>query len=441
MKKQLIQARTLSGFRDILPIDSIAKEDMISKLKSAFRSFGFVPIETPHLEYSEILVGKGSDEIQKEMYRFFDHGNRDIALRFDHTIPLARFVVEHKDKLAFPFKRYVVGNVFRGERAQAGRFREFTQCDFDFIGTKSILADTEIIQLVSSSLNSLGITDFTIFINHRKILNGLAEHLGVSEKLEDILRIVDKIGKIGAEQVRNLLGNELGLSEKICEEILDFINLKQDKGEPDFFEKIDKYKGYNPRMKEGIEELKEIYSLLSEISDESHYIIDFSIARGLAYYTGVVFETILNEIPQIGSVSSGGRYDNLTKSFSEEQYPGVGGSIGLDRLIVALEQLGKVHSKGTTANVLLTNMGDSLIKPALILAKGLREAGISIEIYPEAGKLGKQFKYADKKGHKFVVVLGEDEVKNENFTLKNMQTGEQITIKNLENLLFELKKI
>lgn len=441
MKKELIKARTLSGFRDILPEDCIIKEDMITNLKSVFRSYGFYPIETPHLEYSEILVGNGSDEIQKEMYRFLDHGKRDISLRFDHTVPLARFVVEHKDKLAFPFKRYVVGNVFRGERAQAGRFREFTQCDFDFIGTKSIAADAEVIQLVHSSLQSLGINEFTIYINHRKILNGLTDYLGVTDKVSDILRIIDKIGKIGLEKVKELLKEEVRLSESVCEEILGFIDLKQSKGETNFFDKLAKYENYNSLMQEGIAELKEIYQNLTNLdSGENHYLIDFSIARGLAYYTGIVFETILDTLPQIGSVSSGGRYDNLTQSFSNDSLPGVGGSIGIDRLIVALEKLRHTHTKGEARSVLITNMNKEYMNQVNLLAKKLRDGGIATEVYPESVKMGKQFKYADKKKHKFVIVLGEEEIKTNTYTLKEMQTGKQTKLDSFEKLVLEIKK-
>ncbi|HIP51203.1 MAG TPA: histidine--tRNA ligase [Campylobacterales bacterium] len=428
-------AKTLSGFRDILPKNASVKESMLSNIKEVFKSFGFVPIETPHLEYAEVLVGKGSEEIQKELYKFRDHGGRDVALRFDQTVPLARFVVQHKHLLSSPFKRYAIGNVFRGERAQAGRYREFTQCDFDFIGTTAILSDMEIIQVINNSLISLGIENFTIKINNRKILNGLAKYFEVEDKIEDILRIVDKIDKIGEEKVKTELEESAGISSNAIDEIIKFISIKQESD--DFFEQVADYKNYNNQMKEGIEELEQIFDILATLDiKKENYQVDFSIARGLAYYTGTVYETVLDDLPSMGSVCSGGRYDNLTKSFSKDVgMSGVGASIGIDRLIAALEKLELIKGKNTTADVLILNIDDRYLSNIHKLGEALRQAGIKTEIYPDTLKFKKQMKYANNQGHDFVIILGENEVNDGVITLKNMQSGEQSNVATTEEIV------
>jgi histidyl-tRNA synthetase len=426
------EARTLSGFRDILPDNASVKESMLNSIKEVFKTFGFVPIETPHLEYAEVLIGKGSEEIQKELYKFRDHGGRDVALRFDQTVPLARFVVQHKHMLSSPFKRYAIGNVFRGERAQAGRYREFTQCDFDFIGTTSILSEMEIIQVINNSLVSLGIENFTIKINNRKILNGLAKYFKVEDKIEDILRIVDKIDKIGEDKVKEELSESADLDNDSIEEIIKFISIKQE--DDNFFATVSDYKNYNELMKEGIEELEAIFEILATLDiKKENYKIDFSIARGLAYYTGTVYETVLDDLPSMGSVCSGGRYDNLTKSFSEDDnMSGVGASIGIDRLMAALEKLELIKGKNTTADVLILNIDKRYLSNIHKTAEELRQKGIKAEVYPDTMKFKKQMKYANNKGHEFVIILGENEINNGTMTLKNMLNGEQTTIKSID---------
>ena len=426
------EARTLSGFRDILPDNASVKESMLNSIKEVFKTFGFVPIETPHLEYAEVLIGKGSEEIQKELYKFRDHGGRDVALRFDQTVPLARFVVQHKHLLSSPFKRYAIGNVFRGERAQAGRYREFTQCDFDFIGTTSTLSDMEIIQVINNSLVSLGIENFTIKINNRKILNGLAKYFKVEDKIEDILRIVDKIDKIGEDKVKEELSQSANLANDSIEEIIKFISIKQE--EDNFFSTIAKYKEYNEQMREGIEELEEIFDILATLDiKKDNYKIDFSIARGLAYYTGTVYETVLDDLPSMGSVCSGGRYDNLTKSFSaDDNMSGVGASIGIDRLMAALEKLELIKGKNTTADVLILNIDKRYLSNIHKIGEELRQKGVKTEIYPDTMKFKKQMKYANNKGHEFVIIVGENEVENGTMTLKNMIDGEQYSVKNID---------
>ncbi len=433
-------ARTLSGFRDILPANACVKEEMITTLKEVFKSFGYVPIETPHLEYADVLVDKGSEEIQKELYRFRDHGGRDVALRFDQTVPLARFIVQHKHLLATPFKRYAIGNVFRGERAQAGRYREFTQCDFDFIGTTSIYSDMEIIQVIHNSLLALGIEKFTISINNRKILNGLAQYLKVEDKIEDILRIIDKIDKIGEEKVRNELLEVTKIDSSSIDEIIKFISIKESNEQ--FKEQVEQYKSYNKLMKEGLEELESIINMLESIGiEKEHYAIDFSIARGLGYYTGTVYETLLDELPTMGSICSGGRYDNLTKSFSKDgNMSGVGASIGIDRLIAVLEKLELIKEHNTTAQVLILNIDKRYVSNIYQLATKLREAEINTEVYPDTMKFKKQMKYANLQGHEFVIILGENEVRDGVITLKNMDSGEQMSFKSLEELIEQIKR-
>lgn len=428
----MVVARTLSGFKDRLPNEALIKHDTIEKLSKTFKNFGFAPIETPHLEYAEILVKQGSDEIQKELYRFNDHGDRDVALRFDQTVPLARFVSQYRNELGMPFKRYAIGNVFRGERAQKGRYREFTQCDFDFIGTYSIGSDAEIIQVIVESLYALGIDDFTIALNNRKIMNGFAASLGIADKIEDILRIVDKITKIGEEQVSQEL-EEIGIAQESVAKLIDFIS-KNGSG-VDFFEEIAPYKACDALTKTGIEELESIYEILDLLDiDPKHYKIDFSIARGLGYYTGVVYETTLNRIPSIGSVCSGGRYDNLTQNFSKELMPGVGASIGLDRLIAALEEIDGVSSRQTPAKVLIANLDSNLLKECYRIGEKLRALGVAVEVYPEGAKLKKQFSYANKKGHRYVMPIGEDELQKEIYSLKDMESGNQESFDSLQKL-------
>lgn len=441
MNSEKAEAKTLKGFRDLLPSMAIKKEDMLNKISLAFRSFGFSPIETPHIEYANVLVGQGSDEIQKELYRFNDNGGRDVALRFDQTVPLSRFTVQHlrDQSIMLPFKRYAIGNVFRGEKAQKGRYREFTQCDFDFIGTKSISADAEIISLISSSIEKLGINDFTIFLNNRKILDGLMEYLNISEKANDILIVIDKINKIGSDRVKLSLSKDINLTDEQISEIMEFISFSEINYKENFFEVVSKYKDYNDLMKIGIEEVETVYSILDSIGiDKKRYQIDFSIARGLGYYTGIVYETVLDKLPQMGSICSGGRYDNLTKSFSDDDISGVGASIGIDRLIAALEELELIEDKNTSADILITNMDANYVNDIYLTAKKLRENGFNTEVYPDVVKLGKQFKYADKNGHKFVVIIGSDEIANNTFTLKNMITGDQ-NIYSFDELIEKLK--
>lgn len=418
------EAKTLKGFRDIMPADALAKERMLDIVKKVFQSFGFVPIETPHLEYLSCLNSQGGEEISKEIYHFKDSGGRDVALRFDQTVPLARFISQHENELQLPFKRYAIGNVFRGENPQAGRYREFTQCDFDFIGADSILSDFEIIQVICSSMKALGINDFTVAINSRKILNAFLSYIGV-DGVETVLRIVDKLAKIGSEKVLSLLVDE-GISESNSRKILEFVSVRSNGLNSEFLQILDTYASLTEQLSESISELKEIIKLanVSEVC-VGKIEVDFSIARGLAYYTGVVYETTLNNLPSIGSVCSGGRYDDLTKSFGKENLSGVGASIGIDRLIAGLEKLGLSSSASTAVNLMVANIDEDLMSEVSMLADSLRSNGISVELYPTVTKLKKQLGFAHKKQIPYVAILGQDELSNGIVALKNMSTGDQ----------------
>lgn len=425
----LIVPRTLSGFKDRLPKEAMAKEKLLNRVSKVFQSFGFVPIETPHLEYADILTKQGSEEIQKELYRFKDHGGRDVALRFDQTVPLARFISQYHNEVDLPFKRYVIGNVFRGERAQRGRYREFTQCDFDFIGSNSIVCDAEIVEVIYDSMESLGIEEFTIWLNHREVLNGICKYFGIVEKkdIESTLRIIDKLDKIGKDGVCTELKKELNITEKKVLGLLEATSVKQIGSSDEFFAEIAPMKEWNEELKKGIEDLEKMYQILSTLEmDRDTYRINFSIARGLGYYTGIVYETTLNRLKSLGSVCSGGRYDDLTRTFSKEKLSGVGASIGIDRLLAGLEELGLLSDKSTNARILISCMDEAYFGYAHALAESFRSSNVNTEVYPEASKLKKQFAYAHSKGHEFVIVIGEDEFSTKTITIKNMTSGMQL---------------
>lgn len=428
----LVTPRTLSGFKDRMPREAIAKNNMLNKVSEVFLNFGFIPIETPHLEYADILIKQGSEEIQKELYRFKDHGNRDVALRFDQTVPLARFITQHRNEIDLPFKRYAIGNVFRGERAQKGRYREFTQCDFDFIGSDSISCDCEIVQVIYNSLLMLGLEEFTIWLNHRDILNGIFEYFKLEDQIKTGLRIIDKIDKIGVESVKEELQSQLNISEKIADEICNLISIKQIINFDDFFKEIQYLKNYNPTLKKGIDELEEMFEILESLSmDISACRVNFSIARGLGYYTGIVYETTLNNLKSIGSICSGGRYDNLTQNFSREKLSGVGASIGVDRLISALDDLNLINNKATVARALIIVTNKNYLSFAHRIAENFRRSKIKTEVYPDIVRIKKSLSYANDKGHEFSIIIGEGEFNQKGMTVKNMTSGMQI-----ENISF-----
>jgi histidyl-tRNA synthetase len=422
VQQPLVEPRTLKGFKDRLPAEALIKGGMIAELRSVFESFGYVPIETPHLEYRDVLVKQGSTEIQKQLYSFTDHGGRPVALRFDLTVPFARFISQHKNELGLPFKRYAVGNVFRGENTQAGRYREFTQCDFDFVGVTSLGADAEVVEVIVASLERLGIEDFTVRLNNRKIINGMMRYLASPELTTDALRVIDKLDRDGFDKTRaGLLG--IGLTPGQATTLLKFSALKQEGDSEEFFHRVAEYAGYDPLIREGIAELRDVTEALHAAGvDARRFAIDFSIARGLGYYTGIVYETVLNNLPSIGSVCSGGRYDNLTKTFSSTPIPGVGASVGLDRLIAALEELGLSNTTATSAAALVFQTDDRFRGEARHYASQLRQAGVNVELYPAVDSAGPQFNYAKKRGHKYAIMIGSQEIDGDFVTIKEIES-------------------
>ena len=416
----LIQPKILKGFRDFLPEAEIQRSLLIEKLTKTFRSYGFVPIDTPVLEYSEILLRKSNGETEKQVFRFEDNGKRDVSMRFDLTVPFARFVAEHKEELYFPFKRYHIAKVWRGEKPQAGRYREFYQCDFDMVGSDSAASDFEILSLMKSALKEIGVENITIKVNHRGIFNAFLAKLGLSEKSEDILRIVDKLAKIGQEQVTVQL-NEVTQDEGKSKDILTFIAGKDDFDST--LELIGSMAGEDALP--FVQRMKDIRQMMKASGIESTYVLDPSITRGLDYYTGVVYETFLNDLPSIGSVCSGGRYDNLAGLYMKEKISGVGSSIGLDRLIAGLEQLGVISKKGSFVDLEIFCVDASLSVEYQGLAQKFREKGISCEVFPDAKKIGQQYNVTDKKGIKWGILMNAENAKSGTFTLKNLATREQ----------------
>jgi len=404
---EYIEPKVLKGFRDFLPPAEMVRRGLMEKIENSFRSFGFVPIDTPALEYAQILLGKGGGETEKQIYRFTDNGERDVALRFDLTVPFARFVALHHAELTFPFKRYHIGKAWRGENTQRGRYREFIQCDFDIIGSDRAACDFEILFLIRTALLDLGL-DFTIHVNHRGLFNRFLSNIGLQEKSVEILRAVDKLSKVGREETLKSL-TELADAEK-AQKILEFISAGGDFSQT--LKRITELSGGPCAESQRLSSLWQFMRDACNEADGGPFVLDPSITRGLDYYTGVVFETFLNELPEIGSVCSGGRYDNLCALYSKDKDSmcGVGASIGLDRLIAALENLGKLpDTKGCNAAIVCVNAEHSGFYQAL--AQKLRKAGIFCEVFTEQGsekQLVKQFVLAEKKGMRYVLIPGEN---------------------------------
>lgn len=438
---KLIEPRVLKGFRDQLPEMAIPREQMIRKLQDAFQLFGFVPIDTPALEYAEILLGKGGAETDKQLFRFKDQGDRDVAMRFDLTVPLARFAAMHIGKLGTPFKRYHIGTVWRADKPQRGRFREFMQCDFDIIGTSSISADAETLALVSFAFDRLD-TAHELRINNRKVLNGLLETLSARDKSVSVMRAIDKLDKLGRETVTRELTDEAQLSAAQIEQLFKFLSLSQPAlSRGDLLKELSALIGKNELGARGVTELRELMSSLDAYGiNEKHTLIDLSIARGLDYYTGTVFETRFSDLPEIGSIASGGRYDDLASLYTKQHLPGVGGSIGLDRLLAGLEELKKLPAVGATAKVLITILDADARGECYHLATVLRDANIATEVALEDTKLGNQFKYADKKGIRWAIIAGRRELDQKVFNLKNLESGEQTDNLPLSSLVNALRE-
>ncbi len=415
----LIQPKVLKGFRDFLPQDEILRAGLIEKLTNTYRAYGFVPIDTPVLEYTEILLRKSNGETEKQVFRFEDNGGRDVAMRFDLTVPFARFTAEHREELYFPFKRYHIAKVWRGEKPQAGRYREFVQCDFDTVGSDSASADFEILSLMKAALSSIGVDDITIHVNHRGIFNRFLTKTGCSDKSEDILRIVDKIAKVGEQEVKDELTEVTG-STSSAEQILDYI-----KPCDTFAQTLDKIEKLAGGPAEDSKRMRDIYAMMVAAEIDKAYVLDPSITRGLDYYTGVVYETFLNKLPSIGSVCSGGRYDNLAGLYMKDKVPGVGSSIGLDRLIAGLSQLGLATQKGSYLDAEIYNTSADLSIYYQKVAGLLRKAGVAVEVFPDSVKMSKQYAVTDKKNIPWGILVSAEEAQNGTLTLKNLSTREQ----------------
>lgn len=415
----LIQPKVLKGFRDFLPQDEILRADLIEKLTNTYRAYGFVPIDTPVLEYTEILLRKSNGETEKQVFRFEDNGGRDVAMRFDLTVPFARFTAEHREELYFPFKRYHIAKVWRGEKPQAGRYREFVQCDFDTVGSDSASADFEILSLMKAALSSIGVDDITIHVNHRGIFNRFLTKTGCSDKSEDILRIVDKIAKVGEQEVKDELTEVTG-STSSAEQILDYI-----KPCDTFAQTLDKIEKLAGGPAEDSKRMRDIYAMMVAAEIDKAYVLDPSITRGLDYYTGVVYETFLNKLPSIGSICSGGRYDNLAGLYMKDKVPGVGSSIGLDRLIAGLSQLGLATQKGSYLDAEIYNTSADLSIYYQKVAGLLRKAGVAVEVFPDSVKMSKQYAVTDKKNIPWGILISAEEAQNGTLTLKNLSTREQ----------------
>lgn len=419
-----IEPRTLSGFMELLPNEQILFNQMKEKIQKTYEKFGFLPLDTPIIESAEVLLAKAGGETEKQIYRF-QKGDSDLALRFDLTVPLAKYVAKNYGSLSFPFRRYQIGKVYRGERAQKGRYREFYQCDIDIIGDGELdlINDAEIPSIIYTLFRELGFEDFTIKINNRKILNGLFEGVNQKENATEILRIIDKIEKIGKEAVIEEL-RKLDVKEEQINSIMNFIEIEGISDEK--LEKLENLGINNETYKKGVEELKAVIKNVRLFGvPEANFKVDLTIARGLDYYTGTVYETFLNNYRELGSVCSGGRYENLAEYYTDKSLPGVGISIGLTRLFYKLNELNIIKAeKKSISDILIIPITENLEEP-IKLATEIRKLGINTEIYLNDKKLKAKFKYADKLEIPYVIVIGDDEINSNKIKLKNMKTGEE----------------
>ena len=420
----MISPRTLKGFRDYLPEAMIPRERLMETARRVYRSYGFSPIDTPALEYLEILEGKGGEESDKQLYKFQDHGNRWVGLRFDLTVPLARFAAQHIATLGTPLKRYHIAAVWRGENTQRGRYREFMQCDFDTIGTRSPAADIETALVIHDLFRAIGFERFRIRINNRMVLTGLLEKLGLSDKSAGVLRALDKLAKIGPEKVAQEMTETCAAGDDQVRQVLQLAEISGPRDE--VLERLKPLVAGSQTGEEGVARLAELTAGASAAGvAEERLVIDVSIARGLDYYTGTVFETFLDDLPGIGSVCSGGRYDNLAELYTKQELPGIGASLGLDRLLAAMEELGMIEPVATPAEVFIAWFDKNRLHDYLALAAQLRAAGLGVEVYPEPKKLGQQLKYADRRGHRVAIIAGENEFNAGTVQLKDLRAARQ----------------
>ncbi|MCI9425126.1 MAG: histidine--tRNA ligase [Flavonifractor sp.] len=417
-----LKPRTLSGFMELLPRRQVQMERVMDTLRKTYARYGFTPLDTPLIEASEVLLAKGGGETEKQIYRF-TKGDTDLSLRFDLTVPLAKYVALHQNELTFPFRRFQIGKVYRGERAQRGRFREFYQADIDVIGDGAldIINEAEIPAIIYETFSALGLKRFRIRLNNRKVLNGLFAALGLEEQAGDVMRTIDKLEKIGPEKVKAILVDDFGVPAGTADQLLELLAVE----EP--LEALAGWKGKDALLDKGVEELETVVKYLGAFGvPEDHYQVDLTIARGLDYYTGTVYETVMLDHPEIGSICSGGRYDNLAEYYTDKQLPGVGISIGLTRLFFVLEDQGYLNDDLLTApaDVLVLPMTEDL-SPAIAAATALRQAGLRAQLYTENKKFKQKMSYAGKLGIPFVLLLGEDEINQGKVSLKNMADGAQ----------------
>lgn len=425
-----VQPRTLSGFMELMPARQIQFDRMMAVLRESYSLYGFTPLDTPIIEASEVLLAKGGGETEKQIYRF-QKGDSDLSLRFDLTVPLAKYVAQYSNQLAFPFRRFQIGKVYRGERAQRGRFREFYQADIDVIGDGKldISNDAEIPAIIYRTFTAMGLKRFQIRVNNRKILNGFYAMLDLTHESGAIMRTVDKLDKIGAAQVKELLmSEEIGLTADQAGEIMRFIAI--DGSNEEVLQALEGYRGRHPLFDEGLDELTTVARYLAAFGvPQENFKVDLTIARGLDYYTGTVYETTMLDHPEIGSICSGGRYDNLAEYYTDKKLPGVGISIGLTRLFFVLEDQGYLNDQLNTApaDVLILPMTEDL-SAAIALATQLRNAGVRTQLYGEQKKFKQKMSYADKLGVPYVIFLGEEEISSGVAAVKNMRTGEQVKL-------------
>ena len=422
----MIEPRTLKGFRDHLPAQALAREKILDTARRVYRSYGFAPIDTPALEYLEILTGKGSEETDKQLYRFTDHGGRDVGMRFDLTVPFARFCAQHIATLGTPFKRYHMATVWRGENTQRGRYREFMQCDFDTIGTTSPVADLEMVLVVHDLLRAIGVERFTIRVNDRRVLSGVLTALGLAGRSTDVLRSLDKLGKATPDAVRA----ELEAHGVAPESAARLLSLAQLAGPPaDVLAGLERIVGDSEAGRAGVAALRQLLDGVAQAGvAEGRVVIDPSIARGLDYYTGIVLESFLDDLPSLGSICSGGRYDNLAGLYTKQSLPGVGASLGIDRLLAGLEELGRLELVETPAEVFLVHFDEAHLADYLRIAAALRQAGMAVEFFPEAKRVGQQLKLAAKRGFPAALVIGSDEFAAGTAQFKNLTTQASATI-------------
>jgi histidyl-tRNA synthetase len=432
----IIEPRVLKGFRDYLPDAEQARDSLLSRLESVFRSFGFVPIDTPALEYAEILLGKGGGETDKQVYRFTDNGGREVALRFDLTVPFARFMAEHVEELYLPLRRYHMAKVWRGENTQRGRYREFMQCDFDIVGTDSASADADILLVIAQAIRALEAGKARIRVNHRALFNRFLARAGCLDKSVSILRSVDKIEKIGTGKTRELLTAEVGSG--IADEILSFIEPGRD-----FETTLEKMASFCDKNDDEAmaakQRLRDVYEIALAAGAAESLYLDPSITRGLDYYTGVVFETFLDDLPSIGSVCSGGRYNELAGLYTTRSLPGVGASVGLDRLLSAMEALKRPLRRDSLPRLLLANLGEAPESELHRIATALRFRGLSCEVYPEAKKLLNQYSFAQKKSIPFALLMDASSMGRQIYPLRDLERRSTREFSSLDELAEFLK--